>query len=107
MSESLKGALTKVPAVTLGFWLVKILATTLGETAGDALTMTWFGETTDHPLFSDGHWGYLYGTLILAIPLIVLVFIQIKASKFHVSLYWATIIASTCLLYTSPSPRDS
>ena len=95
MNEAVKVALAKVPAVTLGFWLVKILATTLGETAGDALTMTWFGETTDHPLFADGHWGYLYGTLILAIPLIVLVLAQIKASKFNVALYWATIIAST------------
>ena len=91
----MKAALAKVPAVTLAFWIVKILATTLGETAGDAVTMSWFGETTDHPLFAVGHWGYLYGTLILAIPLIVLVFAQIKASQFNVALYWATIIAST------------
>jgi len=50
---------TKVSAVTLSFWIVKILATTLGETAGDALTMSSLGETTDLPLFEDGHWGYL------------------------------------------------
>ena len=95
MSDAMKDALTKVPAVTLGFWIIKILATTLGETAGDALTMSWFGETTEHPLFADGHWGYLYGTLILAIPLILLVIAQIKAGKLNVALYWATIIAST------------
>lgn len=95
MGDTFKAALTKVPAVTLGFWIIKVLATTLGETAGDALTMSWFGETTDHPLFAAGHWGYLYGTLILSVPLVLLVFTQIKASRFNVWLYWATIIAST------------
>ena len=43
-------ALSKVPAVTLGFWIIKILATTLGETGGDTVTMTWLGETTPHPV---------------------------------------------------------
>ena len=57
--------------------------------------MSWFGETTDQPLFEAGHWGYLYGTLILAVPLVLLVFTQIKAMRFNVWLYWATIIAST------------
>jgi uncharacterized membrane-anchored protein len=57
--------------------------------------MSWFGETTDHPLFEAGHWGYLYGTLILAVPLVLLVFTQIRARRFNVWLYWATIIAST------------
>lgn len=93
--EILRDALAKVPAVTLGFWIIKILATTLGETAGDAVTMSWFGETTTHPLFADGHWGYLYGTFLLGIPLIALIFAQIKVKTFQPLLYWATIIAST------------
>jgi len=93
--EMVQQALAKVPAVTLGFWIIKILATTLGETAGDAVTMSWFGETTAHPLFSSGHWGYLYGTILLCIPLVLLIFAQIKARRFQPLLYWATIIAST------------
>jgi len=92
--EMLMDALAKVPAVTLGFWIIKILATTLGETAGDAVTMSWFGETGEHPLFA-GHIGYLYGTFLLGIPLILLIFAQIKVTKFQPLLYWATIIAST------------
>ncbi len=83
--------LAKVPAVTLGFWAIKILATTLGETAGDAVSMSWLGETTS----SATGWGYLIGTGIFLIPLIVLIFAQIRAAKFHPLLYWATIIAST------------
>ncbi len=90
----MKDALAKVPAVTLGFWIIKILATTLGETAGDAVTMTWFGETGGHPLF-PGHIGYLYGTFLLGLPLIALIFVQIKVKAFQPLLYWATIIAST------------
>jgi uncharacterized membrane-anchored protein len=84
-------ALAKVPAVTLGFWVMKILATTLGETAGDAVTMTWLGETTS----AATGWGYLIGTTIFVIPLLVLVAVQISASRFHPLLYWGTIIAST------------
>lgn len=94
MSEEMKAALAKVPAVTLGFWFVKILATTLGETAGDAVTMSWLGETTEHPLFPD-HWGYVIATVGFAATLIGLVVAQIKSSKFNAVLYWATIIAST------------
>jgi uncharacterized membrane-anchored protein len=84
-------ASTKVPAVTLGFWIIKIAATTLGETGGDAVTMSWLGETTDHPVAN----GYLIGTAIFLVALIVLVAVQIAAKKFHPFLYWATIIAST------------
>ncbi len=73
---------TKVPAVTLGFWIIKILATTLGETGGDTVTMTM-------------HLGYLVGTAIFLSLLVVLVGWQIAAKKFHPFLYWATIIAST------------
>ncbi len=74
--------LSKVPAVTLGFWIIKILATTLGETGGDTVTMTM-------------NLGYLTGTFIFLGLLIVLVITQILTKKFHPWLYWATIIAST------------
>jgi uncharacterized membrane-anchored protein len=84
-------ALSKVPAVTLGFWIIKILATTLGETGGDTLTMTWLGETTPHPV----PYGYLIGTAVFGVLLIGLVVAQIRARRFNPWLYWATIIAST------------
>jgi len=74
--------MTKVPAVTLGFWIIKILATTLGETGGDTVTMT-MGL------------GYLVGTAIFAALLIGLVIAQIAADRFRPWLYWATIVAST------------
>jgi uncharacterized membrane-anchored protein len=83
--------LSKVPAVTLGFWVIKILATTLGETGGDTVTMTWLGETTDHPV----PYGYLIGTGIFGALLVGFVFAQISARKFNPWLYWATIVAST------------
>ena len=83
--------LSKVPAVTLGFWIIKILATTLGETGGDTVTMTWLGETTDRAVPG----GYLIGTAIFGILLILLVWAQIRARKFNPWLYWATIVAST------------
>ena len=75
-------AASKVPAVTLAFWVVKVAATTLGETAGDTVSMTL-------------DLGYLLGTLIFIGPLVALVAIQIRARQFHPFLYWATIIAST------------
>jgi uncharacterized membrane-anchored protein len=83
--------LSKVPAITLGFWIIKILATTLGETGGDAVTMCWLGETTDHPV----PYGYLIGTAIFGVLLVALVYTQIRARKFNAWLYWATIVAST------------
>jgi uncharacterized membrane-anchored protein len=73
---------TKVPAVTLGFWFIKILATTLGETGGDTFSMTW-------------DLGYLISTAIFLSVLVVLVMVQIAAKKFHPLIYWATIVAST------------
>jgi uncharacterized membrane-anchored protein len=85
------GALTKVPAVTLGFWIVKILATTLGETGGDSVTMSWLGETTSHPVPN----GYLIGTAIFGVLLVLFIWAQIKARRFNPWLYWATIVAST------------
>src|SRR6476660_3016186 len=83
--------LSKVPAVTLGFWIIKILATTLGETGGATVTMTWLGETTDHPV----PYGYLIGTAIFGAILVALVIAQIRSKKFNPWLYWATIVAST------------
>ena len=82
MSDMRDRVLSKVPEVTLGFWLIKILATTLGETGGDSVTMTL-------------NWGYLAGTAIFLSLLVVLVIAQIAARKFHPLLYWATIVAST------------
>jgi len=84
-------ALSKVPAITLGFWIIKILATTLGETGGDSVTMSWLGETTPNPVPG----GYLIGTAIFGFALILLVLLQIRAARFNPWLYWATIVAST------------
>ncbi|WP_458146803.1 COG4705 family protein [Bradyrhizobium sp. UFLA05-109] len=72
----------KVPAVTLGFWIIKILATTLGETGGDAVTMSM-------------DLGYLVGTAIFAIAFAVAVAAQMAAKRFHPFLYWAVIVATT------------
>jgi uncharacterized membrane-anchored protein len=83
--------LSKVPAVTLGFWIIKILATTLGETGGDTVTMTWLGETTPNPVPN----GYLIGTAIFGVLLVALVVAQINARRFNPWLYWTTIVAST------------
>jgi len=73
---------TKVPAVTLVFWIIKIAATTLGETGGDTVSMTM-------------NLGYLAGTAIFLTVLVALVVLQVAAKSFHPFLYWATIIAST------------
>ena len=82
MTPTTEHYVSKVPEVTLGFWVIKILATTLGETGGDTVTMTW-------------DLGYLTGTAIFLSALLVLVVIQIAAKKFHPFLYWSTIVAST------------
>jgi uncharacterized membrane-anchored protein len=79
---SLDVVLSKVPALTLVFWVIKILATTLGETAGDALSMSM-------------NLGYLLSTLIFAGIFFIAVRAQIKAKQFHPILYWTTIIATT------------
>jgi uncharacterized membrane-anchored protein len=88
---SATSTLSKVPAVTLGFWIIKIFATTLGETGGDTVTMTWLGETTSEANPN----GYLIGTAIFFSLLVGLVGIQIAAKRFHPFVYWVTIIAST------------
>lgn len=82
MTDAMQSSLAKVPAVTLGFWIIKILATTFGETAGDTVSMSM-------------NLGYLVGTAIFASILIVLVAAQIRAKRFHPFLYWGTIVAST------------
>ena len=93
-SDYAREALSKVPAVTLGFWIIKILATTLGETGGDTVSMTWLGETTAQA-GQSGLNGYLVGTAMFGVALIVLVWLQIRARRFNPWLYWATIVAST------------
>ncbi|MCT2557927.1 hypothetical protein N0B51_02910 [Tsuneonella sp. YG55] len=94
MRNELRDTLTKVPAVTLGFWIIKILATTFGETMGDTVSMSWLGETTARA-GQLGIDGYLVGTAIFGLALALLVAAQIRASRFHPFLYWTTIIAST------------
>ncbi len=94
MDDRTTAALAKVPAVTLGFWIIKILCTTLGETGGDSVSMTWLGETTAQA-GQSGLNGYLVGTAIFGALLIGLVALQIRAKRFNPWLYWATIIAST------------
>lgn len=74
--------LSKVPAVTLGFWILKVLATTLGETGGDAFSMSM-------------NLGYLLSTGIFALVFMAFVWAQVRATKFHPALYWATIVATT------------
>ena len=91
MNKTASEAVAKVPQVTLLFWIIKILATTLGETGGDAVTMSWLGETTGN---SNGA-GYLIGTAIFGVLFLVAVLVQIMAKKFHPFLYWITIVATT------------
>ena len=75
-------SVVKVPEVTLVFWVMKILATTLGETGGDAVSMSM-------------NLGYLVGTAIFGAIFVVAVVAQVWAKKFHPFLYWATIVATT------------
>lgn len=82
MNETHRIALAKVPEVTLGFWIIKILATTLGETGGDAVTMSM-------------NLGYAIGTIIFAGIFLVAVSVQIRAGKFNAFWYWLTIVATT------------
>ncbi|MGE5320780.1 MAG: hypothetical protein ACM3KD_11410 [Hyphomicrobiaceae bacterium] len=82
MDQTVERALSKVPEVTLMFWIIKIAATTLGETGGDAVSMSM-------------NLGYLLGTLIFATVFFVMVAAQIKVDRFNPWLYWATIIATT------------
>lgn len=72
----------KIPAVTLGFWIIKIIATTLGETGGDAVSMTL-------------NWGYALSSVLFIGIFVIAVTAQIAAKRFHPFLYWAVIIATT------------
>lgn len=82
MENRLEGKFSKVPELTLVFWIIKIAATTLGETGGDAVSMSM-------------HLGYLVGTAIFAGLFAVAVTAQVSARRFHPLLYWTTIIATT------------
>jgi uncharacterized membrane-anchored protein len=82
MNRQTNSALSKVPEVTLGFWVLKILATTLAETGGDAVSMSL-------------NLGYLLSTGIFAVIFAIAVLTQILAKKFHPVIYWVTIIATT------------
>ncbi len=82
MNSMVEKSLSKVPEVTLIFWIIKIAATTLGETGGDAVSMSM-------------HLGYLVGTAIFAVVFLMAVTAQIKAKRYHPFLYWTTIIATT------------
>ena len=82
MKRIMAGGFAKVPEVTLGFWIIKVAATTLGETGGDAVTMSM-------------KLGYLVGTLIFAALFVAAVSAQITATRFHAFLYWFTIVATT------------
>jgi uncharacterized membrane-anchored protein len=82
MARALEPGASKIPEVTLVFWIIKIAATTLGETGGDTVTMTL-------------DWGYPAGSAIFLSLLLILIIAQIAADKFHPFLYWATIVAST------------
>lgn len=84
MDNTAERALSKVPEVTLIFWIIKILATTLGETGGDAVSMSM-------------NLGYLVSTGIFAAIFVGAVYAQISAKKFHPVIYWLTIIASTTI----------
>jgi uncharacterized membrane-anchored protein len=91
MADSKPELVAKVPQITVLFWIIKILATTLGETGGDAVTMSWLGEATADARGT----GYLVGTAIFGVVFVAAVLLQIKAKKFHPSLYWLTIVATT------------
>ena len=82
MNSKTEYTVSKVPEVTFIFWVIKIAATTLGETGGDSVSMSM-------------HMGYLVGTIIFAAVFLAAVVAQIKAKRFHPFLYWTTIIATT------------
>src|SRR5271170_1156106 len=82
MNKEVSASLSKVPAVTLGFWFIKIAATTLGETGGDTLSMTF-------------NLGYALASIIFIAIFLAAVFVQISAKKFHPFIYWGTIVATT------------
>ena len=92
-TDAADDAWSKVPQVTLGFWIIKILATTLGETGGDALSM-------------ELNLGYLVATLIFLAFFVVTVAIQVSAKRFHPLFYWAVVVATTTVGTTTSDYID-
>ena len=90
MEGRMKATLSKVPAVTLGFWLIKVLATTLGETGGDSVSMSMLHADTN-----ANNGGYLIGTGIFLVIFVAAVVAQIVVKKFNPWIYWLAIVAST------------
>jgi uncharacterized membrane-anchored protein len=82
MNTTAENTLAKVPALTLTFWIIKIAATTLGETGGDAVSMSM-------------NMGYLVSTAIFAVLFLLAVSAQISSKRFHPAVYWLTIVATT------------
>jgi uncharacterized membrane-anchored protein len=89
--------IAKVPEVTIVFWIVKILCTSVGEIGADALTMSYFGETTENVSPFWHEYGYLIGAAIFLAVFLIAVAVQISARKFHPIIYWTTIVATTLL----------
>ena len=87
----------KVPEITLWFWITKILCTSIGEVGADALTMSYFGETTEGVTGFWHDYGYLVGAGVFLAIFLVAVIVQIAAKKFHPFIYWVTIVATTLL----------
>ena len=90
MNQYAKAALSKVPEVTLGFWIIKILATTIGETGGDAVTMSLFHADKD-----AHNGGYLIGTGLFMVMFVACVIVQVAMKAFRPPVYWLTIVATT------------
>jgi len=89
--------ISKVPEVTIVFWIIKILCTSVGEIGADALTMSYFGETTENVSPFWHEYGYLVGAAIFLVIFIIAVVVQIFARRFHPFIYWTTIVATTLL----------
>ena len=85
---------SKVPAATLTFWVLKLIATTVGEIAGNLVSMSWLGETTARA-GQEGVNGYFVGTAMFGLALLITAWVQIRASRLNKWIFWATIVAST------------
>jgi len=96
-TPELETIISKVPEVTLIFWVIKILCTSIGEIGADALTMSYFGETTENVSPFWHEYGYLIGAAIFLAIFIIAVVVQINAKYFHPAIYWTTIVATTLL----------
>jgi uncharacterized membrane-anchored protein len=97
ISPEIMTFVAKVPEVTLWFWIIKILCTSIGEIGADALTMSYFGETTEDVSPFWHEYGYLVGAGIFLVIFLIAVGVQIVAKKFHPFIYWTTIVATTLL----------